>query len=165
MNNAIRPDWVPLLGHQLRLSGVHFDAVRIQGVRGEEVAACLIEATGGDAGPVVCEAVGFRWMYFLLAPDTARNHSWPLGVQRFGRSRTITYVGIPALDGNTWPLRWYSEPTGTAPYVAPLRLREALDCAGDSVVEHVPHDRAEHGECDEGDQDRERPHTHRPAHA
>ncbi|MEV8458813.1 MULTISPECIES: hypothetical protein [Streptomyces] len=29
----------------------------------------------------------------------------------------VTYVGIPALDGNTWPLRWYSEPTTTAPYV------------------------------------------------
>ncbi len=24
--------------------------------------------------------------------------------------RRITYVGIPALDGNTYPLRWYSEP-------------------------------------------------------
>ncbi|WP_328749055.1 hypothetical protein OHT57_26805 [Streptomyces sp. NBC_00285] len=43
----------------------------------------------------------------------------PLGVQRFGErgSRAVTYIGIPALDGNTWPLRWYSEPTPTAPYV------------------------------------------------
>lgn len=31
-------------------------------------------------------------------------------------------IGIPALDGNTWPLRWYSEPTPTAPYVDPSAL-------------------------------------------
>lgn len=91
MTNAIGPfDWAPASGHQLRLAGVHFDAV-----------------------------TGFRWMYFLLAPGEVRRHSWPLGVQRFGErgSRAVTYVGIPALDGNTWPLRWYSEPTPTAPYV------------------------------------------------
>jgi hypothetical protein len=48
-----------------------------------------------------------------------RRHRWPLGVQRFGErgSHAVTYIGIPALDGNTWPLRWYSEPTPTAPYV------------------------------------------------
>ena len=131
MTNAIphyRPAWVPLAGHQLRVSGVHFDVVRIQGVRGERVAADLIEAADGDAGPVVCEAVGFRWMYFLLAPRAARACEWPLGVQRFGgpRGRTVTYIGIPALDGNTWPLQWYSEPTSTMPYVDPGRLHAAL---------------------------------------
>ncbi|NGO14920.1 hypothetical protein G5C60_46860 [Streptomyces sp. HC44] len=135
MTNAIphyRPDWVPLAGHQLRVSGVHFDAVRIQGVRGEQVAAELIEAADGDAGPVVCEAVGFRWMYFLLAPGAARACSWPLGVQRFSRSggRTVTYIGIPALDGNTWPLRWYSEPTVTAAHVEAGRLGTVLGMVG-----------------------------------
>ncbi|MER5291497.1 hypothetical protein ABT382_05330 [Streptomyces pharetrae] len=121
MTNMIDPsEWVPPSGHQLRVAGVHFDAVRIEGVRGELVAEQLIEASDGDAGPIVCEAVGFRWMYFLLAPGEVRRHEWPLGVQRFGTrgSRTVTYVGIPALDGNTWPLRWYSEPTATAPFVA-----------------------------------------------
>ncbi|MFC7265281.1 hypothetical protein [Streptomyces lutosisoli] len=113
------PEWIPASGHQLRMTGVHFDAVRIEGVRGELVAARLIEAADGDAGPVVCEVTGFRWMYFLLAPGEVRGHNWPLGVQRFGgvKMRTVTYIGIPALDGNTWPLRWYSEPTGTAPFV------------------------------------------------
>lgn len=113
------PEWIPASGHQLRMTGVHFDAVRIEGVRGELVAARLIEAAEGDAGPVVCEVTGFRWMYFLLAPGEVRRHNWPLGVQRFGGvgMRTVTYIGIPALDGNTWPLRWYSEPTGTAPFV------------------------------------------------
>ena len=114
------PAWIPASGHQLRLTGVHFDAVRIEGVRGEAVASKVIESADGDAGPIVCEATGWRWMYFLLAPGEVRRHSWPLGVQQFGGgrgSRTVTYIGIPALDGNTWPLRWYSEPTVTAPFV------------------------------------------------
>lgn len=132
MTNAIHPldypDWIPASGHQLRVAGVHFDAVRIEGVRGELVAARLIEAADGDAGPIVCEASGFRWMYFLLAPGEVRKHNWPLGVQRFGErgARTLTYIGIPALDGNTWPLRWYSEPTPTAWYVAPGLLLSAV---------------------------------------
>ena len=133
MTNAIDPlEWVPASGHQLRLTGVHFDAVRIEGVRGEQVAARLIEATDGDAGPIVCEVLGFRWMYFLLAPGEVREHSWPLGVQRLGGrgSRTVTYIGIPALDGNTWPLRWYSEPTVTTPFVGTGSLRAVLEDAG-----------------------------------
>ncbi|MEU6352385.1 hypothetical protein ABZ896_24190 [Streptomyces sp. NPDC047072] len=120
MTNVFDPlEWVPASGHQLRLAGVHFDAVRIEGVRGEVAASRMIEATDGDAGPVVCEVTGYRWMYFLLAPGEVRRQQWPLGVQRFGArgDRSVTYIGIPALDGNTWPLRWYSEPTPTAPFV------------------------------------------------
>ena len=126
------PDWIPASGHQLRLTGVHFDAVRIEGVRGEQVAERLIESADGDAGPVVCEAAGFRWMYFLLAPGEVRRHNWPLGVQQFGGrgARTVTYIGIPALYGNTWPLRWYSEPTVTAPFVEAGRLGAVLELAG-----------------------------------
>ena len=118
------PEWIPASGHQLRMTGVHFDAVRIKRVRGERAAARLIEAADGDAGPIVCEAAGFRWMYFLPAPGEVRRHNWPLGVQQFGGrgARTVTCIGIPARDGNTWPLRWYSEPTPTAPYVAPAPL-------------------------------------------
>jgi hypothetical protein len=120
MTNAIqRPDWIPASGHQLRVVGTYFDAVRIEGARGEVVAARLIEATDGDAGPIVCEVIGYRWMYFLLPRGAVRTREWPLGVQQFGGkgSLALTYIGIPALDGNTWPLRWYSEPTPTAPYV------------------------------------------------
>ena len=126
------PDWVPASGHQLRLTGVHFDAVRIEGVRGEQVATRLIEAADGDAGPVVCEAAGFRWMYFLLAPGEVRRHNWPLGVQQFGGrgACTVTYIGIPALYGNTWPLRWYSEPTVTASFVEAGRLGAVLELVG-----------------------------------
>ncbi|MFI6550461.1 hypothetical protein ACIBO9_45200 [Streptomyces prunicolor] len=130
MNRAVSagPRAIPASGHQLRLTGVHFDAVRIEGVRGERVAARLIEDADGDAGPVVCEAAGFRWMYFLLAPREVRRHNWPLGVQQFGGrgTRSVTYIGIPALDGNTWPLRWSSEPTVTAPFVEAGRLLAVL---------------------------------------
>lgn len=126
------PEWVPASGHQLRVAGVHFDVVRIEGVRGELVASRLIEATDGDPGPIVCEAAGFRWMYFLLAPGEVRGHEWPLGVQRFGArgSRTVTYIGVPALDGNTWPLRWYGEPTATAPFVDAAGLLKAVRGVG-----------------------------------
>ncbi|MEV7194032.1 hypothetical protein AB0N81_19820 [Streptomyces sp. NPDC093510] len=127
MTNAIHwPEWVPVAGHQLRVSGVHFDTLRIQGVRGEQVAARLVAEADGDAGPVICEATGFRWMYFLVAPGTAKDHTWPLGVQRFGTPRTVTYIGVPALNGNTWPLIWHSEPTPTAPYVEAGRLLAVL---------------------------------------
>ncbi|MFE9615984.1 hypothetical protein [Streptomyces sp. NPDC006384] len=130
MTNTIhRPDWVPAAGHRLHVAGVHFDAVRVDGIRGELVADWLVEATDDDAGPIVCEAGGGRWVYFLLAPGEAAAGDWPLGVQRLGGgrgTRTVTYVGVPALEGNTWPLRWYSEPTPTAPYVCGRRLRTAL---------------------------------------
>ncbi|MCP3817918.1 hypothetical protein NLX86_07155 [Streptomyces sp. A3M-1-3] len=136
MPNAIRPDWVPLTGHQLHRSGVYFDAVRIPGIRGEDVAAQLIAAAeDGAAGPVVCEASGFRWMYFLLRPGTAGTYAWPLGVQRFGGTgtRTVSYIGIPALEGNTWPLRWYSQPTPAAPFVAAGPLVEAVGAVSRGV--------------------------------
>ena len=85
MNDVIDlPEWIPASGHQLGLAGAYFDAVRIEGVRGELVATRLMEAADGDAGPIVCEVTGFRWMYFLLAPGEVRRHNWPLGVQQFG---------------------------------------------------------------------------------
>ncbi|KUN79772.1 hypothetical protein AQJ66_27840 [Streptomyces bungoensis] len=121
MTNAIhRPAWVPVRGHRLRVAGVHFDAVRIEGRRGEAVADRVVERGDGDAGPIVCEGGGrTRWVYFLLPPGVVHRYDWPLGVQHFGlrADRTVTYVGVPALEGETWPLRWYSEPTPTAPYV------------------------------------------------
>ncbi|MEU5524248.1 hypothetical protein ABZ759_27240 [Streptomyces sp. NPDC047860] len=125
-----RPGWVPLSGHQLHVAGVHFDAVRIEGLHGELVADHLIGATDEDAGPIVCEAsrARGRWVYFLLPTGAARRYDWPPGVQQLaGRGdRTVTYIGIPALDGNTWPLRWYSAPTLTAPYVDAVALHTAV---------------------------------------
>lgn len=126
-------------GHRLRVIGVHFDAVRIEGGRGELVASRLVEVADGDAGPVVLEQAGFRWVYFLLRPGTVHRHTWLPGVQRFGldstNMRRVTYVGIPALDGNTFPLRWYSEPTPETPYVEPELLRTAVTEAFSGVTE------------------------------
>ena len=48
-----RPSWVPLAGHQLRLAGAHFDAVRVDGIRGELVADWLVEATDDKTAPTV----------------------------------------------------------------------------------------------------------------
>ena len=140
MTNAIhRPPWVPVSGHRLRVIGVHFDAVRIQGRRGELVASRLVVVTDGDAGPVVLEQAGFRWVYFLLRPGTVHRHAWLPGVQRFGldptNMRRVTYVGIPALDGNTFPLRWYSEPTPRTPYVEPESLLAAVTTAFHGVTD------------------------------
>lgn len=129
MMNALHwPEWIPVAGHQLRVSGVYFDALRVQGAQGEQVAARLTAETDGDAGPVIREVAGGRWMYFLVAPGTAGEHAWPLGVQRLsaGGHRTVSYIGVPALAGNTWPLQWLSEPTPTAPYVEPGSLLAAL---------------------------------------
>ncbi|MGY3203104.1 hypothetical protein [Streptomyces sp. TE5632] len=129
MTNAIhRPEWVPLIGHRLHVTGVHFDAVRIEGLLGELVADHLVEAAEEDAGPIVAEAARGRWVYFLLPPGAVQRYDWPLGVQRLGcrGDRTVSYIGIPALDGNTWPLRWYSVPTMTAPHVEPEALLPLL---------------------------------------
>lgn len=129
MTNAIhRPHWVPESGHRLRVIGVHFDAVRIEDGRGQSVARGLVDAAGGDAGPIVYEMTGGRWVYFLLRPGSVHRHDWPLGVHRFGvtKFRTVTFVGVPALEGNTWPLRWWSRPTRETPYVAPELLLDAI---------------------------------------
>jgi hypothetical protein len=142
MNEGIhRPTWVPVQGHRLRLAGVHFDAVRIEGRRGEAVADHLIERTDDDAGPIVCAGGGgSRWVYFLLPPGTVHRHDWPQGVQRFGRraDRSVTYIGVPALDGDTWPLRWYSAPTPTAPYVDAAALRAVMSPAPCPAVRRSP---------------------------
>ncbi|WP_031073000.1 hypothetical protein [Streptomyces sp. NRRL S-118] len=100
------PDWVPDSGLQLHLAGVHFDAIRVRGVRGEAVLHHLAEATGGRPGPVVREIAGGRWTYFLVPPGSSKEHTWPPGATCFGPSVRDQYVGIPAPDGNTYPLSW-----------------------------------------------------------
>ncbi|MFE1364479.1 hypothetical protein ACFW84_09560 [Streptomyces anulatus] len=35
MTSKKHPEWVPVAGHQLHLSGIYFDAIRLRGVRGE----------------------------------------------------------------------------------------------------------------------------------
>jgi len=122
-----RPDWVPTSGHQLSRTGVQFDAVRIAGLRAEEVADELAAETGGAAGPIIREAVGQRWMYFLCPPGSAAGYRWPPGIMRLGGTSTsVGYVGVPALHGDTWPLAWYSRPSEQARFVDPALLYATL---------------------------------------
>ncbi|MEU4615521.1 hypothetical protein [Streptomyces umbrinus] len=119
--------WIPASGHGLRHAGIHFDAVRIAGVLAEQVAYELMQFTDFQAGPIVREATGHRYMYFLLPPQSATGHRWPAGVRALGRgAQGWAYVGVPALGGLTWPLEWRSEPTAEVPFVEVGLLHEVV---------------------------------------
>ncbi|MFD8973342.1 MULTISPECIES: hypothetical protein [unclassified Streptomyces] len=112
------PSWVPATGHALRHAGVHFDAVRIGGFLGEDVAYRIMSFTDFQAGPIVREATGEKNLYFLLPPRTAAEFAWPAPTRALsGSGRSEAYVGIPALHGVTWPLDWRSRPTVEDPFV------------------------------------------------
>ncbi|MFC7918683.1 hypothetical protein [Streptomyces cinereoruber] len=124
------PTWVPATGHALRHAGVHFDAVRIGGFLGEDVAYRLMAFTDFQAGPIVREATGERNLYFLLPPRTAAEYAWPAPVRALsGNGRSEAYVGIPALHGTTWPLDWRSRPTLEDPFVEPKLLHQLVKSA------------------------------------
>ncbi|MFJ3900270.1 hypothetical protein [Streptomyces sp. NPDC090025] len=118
------PSWVPATGHALRHTGVHFDAVRIGGFLGEDVAYRLMEFTDFHAGPIVRADTGPRYHYFLVPPGSAAAHAWPAPVRALGRdgSGGEAFVGVPALEGVTWPLGWRSRPTDEDPFVEPELL-------------------------------------------
>ncbi|MFE7704410.1 hypothetical protein ACFU6I_01090 [Streptomyces sp. NPDC057486] len=119
------PSWVPASGHALRYAGIHFDAVRIGGLWGEQVAYEILQFTDFRAGPIVRSRIGARSMYFLLPPQTARAHRWPAGAEVMSRDgRAAAFVGVPALHGLTWPLDWRSPPTPEAPFVNAELLHE-----------------------------------------
>jgi hypothetical protein len=119
------PSWVPASGHALRHTGIHFDAVRIAGLVGEQVAYELMQFTDFCAGPIVRSGIGERSMYFLLPPQTGAAYRWPAGARLMGRdARCDAFVGVPALDGRTWPLDWRSRPTSEAPFVEAGLLHE-----------------------------------------
>ncbi|WP_260695351.1 MULTISPECIES: hypothetical protein [unclassified Streptomyces] len=119
--------WIPASGHGLRHAGIHFDAVRIAGVLAEQVAYELMQFTDFQAGPIVREATGRRYMYFLLPPQSVTGYRWPAGARALGRdAQGWAYVGVPALGGLTWPLEWRSEPTSEVPFVEVELLREVV---------------------------------------
>ncbi|MFK0172474.1 hypothetical protein ACIQU5_27120 [Streptomyces sp. NPDC090306] len=123
------PGWIPESGFQLRRAGVRFDAVRIDGDAGRELADALAELTGGDPGPVVEEATGRRGVYFLVPVGTASYRPWPPGVGRLTAGPGhVSYIPVPALDGATWPLSWRYRPSGPDRFVHTLLLRNVLRC-------------------------------------
>ncbi|MEU6991539.1 hypothetical protein ABZ953_12890 [Streptomyces sp. NPDC046465] len=120
-------DWIPASGHALRHAGIHFDAVRVGGVFGEKTTYELQQFTDFRAGPVVREATGGRYFYFLLPPLEATTYDWPAGARALSRGAGVfAFVGVPALDGYTWPLDWQSRPTADVPFVEGELLYEAV---------------------------------------
>ncbi|MEU5654795.1 hypothetical protein ABZ802_04130 [Streptomyces sp. NPDC047737] len=117
MTSKKLPEWVPASGLQLRLIGIHFDAIRLRGVRGEAVLHHLTTLTDGDPGPVVREIAGARWTYFLLEPGASQDFDWPPGAKCFGPAARDQYVGIPAAHGNTYPLSWQCGPPQDGDFV------------------------------------------------
>ncbi|WP_190022930.1 hypothetical protein [Streptomyces hiroshimensis] len=120
-------DWLPATGHQLRKTGVHFDAIRIRGNDGRRLANAMAMLTRGRPGPIIAEANNGKAMCFLMNPGSISGRSWPEGVER------LDYVLIPALYGATWPLSWYCVPTPDGRLVHTLLLlstaRAFLGCA------------------------------------
>ncbi|MCX4447655.1 hypothetical protein [Streptomyces sp. NBC_01789] len=119
------PCWIPVNGHALRHAGIHFDAVRITGSLGEQVAYELMQFTDFQAGPIVRSSIGMRSMYFLVPPGTARAYRWPAGADALTRKGS-DFVGVPALHGMTYPLDWRSAPTVQEPFVETALLFELL---------------------------------------
>ncbi|MEV4922561.1 hypothetical protein [Streptomyces roseoverticillatus] len=109
-------EWLPASGHQLRKTGVHFDALRVPGGEGRRLASAMAMLTCGQPGPIIAEANNDEAMCFLLKPGSASGRPWPKGVER------LDYVLIPALYGATWPLSWWCKPTADGRLVHTLLL-------------------------------------------
>jgi hypothetical protein len=123
--------WLPATGVQLRKAGVQFDAIRVDGEEGRDVADWLARMTGGDPGPIVETATGRRGVYFLVPVGSTSHRAWPDNVTRFtaGPSR-VSYIPVPALNGLTWPLSWRYRPTAADRLVHALLLCTALHSQG-----------------------------------
>jgi hypothetical protein len=80
--------WIPATGIQLRKAGVQFDAVRVDGDEGRDLADRLARMTGGAPGPVVEEATGNRAVYFLVPVGSTSHRPWPPGVTASPPART-----------------------------------------------------------------------------
>ncbi|QGV82671.1 hypothetical protein EIZ62_14960 [Streptomyces ficellus] len=120
-------EWIPASGFQLRKAGVQFDAVRVDGDDGRRAADLLEHLTGGDPGPVVIEANGRRGVYFFLPPGSSAGRAWPSGATPFNACHgTVSYVPVPALHGNTWPLSWRCPPPADGRFVHPALLRSTV---------------------------------------
>ena len=127
MNTQSDLDWIPESGVQLRKAGVQFDAVRLNGDWGREIADLLAWMTGGDPGPVIETASGRRCVYFLVPPGSTAHLAWPPEVTRMtcGPDKEW-FIPVPALDDLTWPLSWRYRPTTPDRFVHTRLLRAAL---------------------------------------
>ncbi|GAB2828298.1 hypothetical protein [Streptomyces daliensis] len=120
--------WLPPDGHRLRKAGVYFDAVRVDGELGAELATLMVRLTGGFPGPVVTSAVRRRPTYFLVPSGSTTGRPWPCAAERLTSDGCgqVAYIPVPALDGPTWPLSWRCVPRPDGVLVHALLLRSAL---------------------------------------
>lgn len=126
VNTENERSWLPNSGFQLRKAGVWFDAVRVDGAEGRRLADMMDSITAGDPGPIVTESNGARAVYFYLPAGSTANKAWAPGVTRFNSvSGRVSYVPVPALSGETWPLFWYCPPADSRRFVHPAILRNA----------------------------------------
>ncbi|MFE4592821.1 hypothetical protein [Streptomyces laurentii] len=103
---------------------MQFDALRVDGDDGRRLADCMAALTNGDPGPVVMEENGRRRVYFLVPAGSTAHRSWPRGVTPFNaRPGYVSYLPVPALTGDTWPLAWRFPPTSPGRFVHTLLLR------------------------------------------
>jgi hypothetical protein len=107
--------WLPERWTELRLVGLHFDAIRIDAPLGRAVADRLVEVAGGNPGPVIADHGGKRATYFLVPPGSTGHRAWPTAVARLtgpvAGERRCYFLAVPALDGPTWPFSWHCRPT------------------------------------------------------
>ncbi|MFD0379438.1 hypothetical protein [Streptomyces sp. NPDC127112] len=119
------PTWLPPAGIAFRKAGVQFDALRVDGDMGRDLADLLVTLTGGDPGPIVVQANGRRPVYFLIPVGSAQYRMWPPGFRRLTAGpRRTTYIPVPALDG-AWPLAWRCPPKAEDRFVHALLLHRA----------------------------------------
>ncbi|MFH9496319.1 hypothetical protein ACIRIR_19295 [Streptomyces globisporus] len=125
-NGGVTADWIPEYGFHLRKAGVQFDAIRVDGDAGRRLADLMEELVGGEPGPVVSESNGRRGVYFLVPPGSTAGRPWPQEVTTFNSATgRISYVPVPALGGDTWPLMWRHPPTRAGRFVHTLILFNA----------------------------------------
>ncbi|THA73262.1 hypothetical protein E6R60_25275 [Streptomyces sp. A0642] len=127
--------WISAPGHALRLAGIHFDAVRMIGIPGEQVAYEVMQFADFCAGPVIRSCVGVRSMYVLLPPGSAR-----APVARRGRGVGAGgggVRGVAAMRGLTYPLDWRSLRTAQSPFVDAELLFELLREVVDDEIRDV----------------------------
>ncbi|WP_176734497.1 hypothetical protein [Streptomyces sp. EN23] len=125
-NGGVTADWIPEYGFHLRKAGVQFDAIRVDGDTGRRLADLMEELVGGEPGPVVSESNGRRGVYFLVPPGSTAGRPWPREVTTFNSTTgRISYVPVPALGGDTWPLMWRCPPSRAGRFVHTLILFNA----------------------------------------
>lgn len=125
---AYKASWVPADLYEQVPAGVDFDAVRVSGRLAIEVAHALNVTTRGRSGAIIREDSDGRDesadLFFLVPAGEGISRTWPPGVKAFGFPTQL--IRVPALWGNTRPVRWESRPTNVAVLVDAELLDEAL---------------------------------------